>query len=555
MSRRYKLIFIAIITLFLVTRLLGIDFIYHQDEHRWLLLADGTELASATPHPPMTLILLKFTAAIFGFFNLRILPIFFSLINLGLIWIIVRKFSNDIKLAMVAAALFTLNMYSLVAGLQVDMDGTILPFFVLLGYYGYSSLLKGEKGKRILFLFGAAIVGGLLTKESFVLFLGALVIDYLIILYGKNKGNLWSVVKRILRIGAPVLGLATLAYYLYATFYTTNLGTIIDYGSNFKVLNLGSRAYLELAFKVAKSFVWLSPLLTLPVVLGLFFKEIRRRQRLWYIYILINLVFYLVIFDFAKLTIERYFMFLLAPTVIIASDVIFHLYRKNVYRGLYKKVIAGAGLFSAFSFLILSRVYVILPLNPKGAYVDYVKKLDFDFLIPFSSGSGPIGFYFSAQFILWAWVISVLLLGSYMLAKRRGYKVILFMVFLVFGFGYNILFMNELLQGSLYGSPDKITHQTLDYVLNEPSITRVITYNDIAPYDLKKSGKYEARFYTAPERNYEKRMKVFDGYYMIVDFPEIGKPGRYWDLVQRCEETKRFTDKKINSYIFDCRSL
>lgn len=550
MSRKYKLIFIVIVTLFLLTRLSGIDYVYHQDEHRWLLLADGSELGDS-PHPPMTLTLLKFTGAIFGFFNLRILSIFFSFINFWLIYLITRKLSNDIKMAIIAITLFTLNIYGLVAGLQVDMDGAILSFFVLLGYYGYVCLLKGENKKRSLFLLGAAVVGGLLTKASFVLFLGALVMDYFIVLYQKNRGNLRNAIKRTLKISMPALALVVLVYY----FYAAHLHAIINYAMNFKALNFGSRAYLELAFKVAKTFVWLSPLLILPAVWGLFIKEIRNRQRFWYIYIFINLIFYLVIFDFAKLPIERYFMFLLAPAVIIASDVIYYFYKEITHRGLYKKFLAGVGLFSVFALLIFFRAYTILPLNPKATYVDYVRGFDFDFLIPFSSSSGPIGFYFSAQFILWSWVIAVLLLAGYIFVRRTGYKTFLFIAFLVFGLGYNTLFINELSRGSLYGSPDNIVRQTLNYVLNEPSITRIITYNDIAPYELKKSGKYEARFYTAPERSYIERMTVFDGHYMIVDFPEIGKPGRYWDLIQRCDEVKRFTDKEINSYVFDCRSL
>ena len=115
--------------------------------------------------------------------------------------------------------------------------------------------------------------------------------------------------------------------------------------------------------------------------------------------------------------------------------------------------------------------------------------------------------------------------------------------------------MNELLRGDLYGSPDKIVRQTLNYILTEPSITKVITYNDIAPYDLKKSGKYHSRFYTAPERDYTKKVSAFRGHYMIVDFPAIYKNDRYWPLITRCPLLKKFQDKKIESYVFDCSKI
>ncbi len=549
MSKRYKAILLIIIVIFLVTRFLGIGFIYHQDEHRWAQLADGT-VQGASPHGPLTLILMKLTGTIVGFSNLRVLSIFFSFIDLWLIYLLVRKIFNK-KVAIAAIAIFTLNIYSLVAGLQVDMDGAILPFFILLGYYAYINLLKGEHKKRSFFLLGLAIVGGLLTKESFVLFLAALILDYSFVLNERHKDNFLNILKQALKVSIPVLALMALVFY----FYFTHLHRIIDYAMGFKSFDFRSRAYLELAFKVAKSFVWLSPLLTLPAALGLFIKEVRNRQRFWYLYIFVNLLFYLVLFDFAKLTIERYFMFLIVPAVIITSDVLYYFYKKISPALSFKKFAAGAGTFFAFALLIFSRTYAILPLNPKMAYVEHLKRINFDFLIPFSSGSGPIGFYFSAQFVLWAWILAVLVLGGYMSIRPAKYKAYLFALFLMFGLGYNIVFMNELLRGDLYGSPDKVVHQTLNYVLNDPSITKVITYNDIAPYDLKKSGKYYSRFYTAPERDYTKKVSAFRGHYMIVDFPAIDKNDRYWALISRCPLLKKFQDKKVESYVFDCSRI
>jgi len=548
MKKSYKIIFFFIIVLFLFTRFSGVDFIYHQDEHRWLLLADGTEPSSANPHPPMTLLLMKLTGTIFGFENMRILSLFFSLLNLGLIFLISNKIFNSKKAALTAVALFSLNIYSLVAGIQVDMDGAILPFFVLLGYYGYVSFLKENNKKYSLFLLSLAITGGLLTKASFVLFLAALFLDYLFIAYAKYKGNLRGVLKQVFKAGLPILTLLGLFVY----FYSSRLGTIIDYAAHFQVFNFDSRAYLEFIFKVVKSFVWLSPLLTLPILLGLFIKEIRNRQRFWYLYFFVNFAFYLLV-DFAKGPIERYFMFLVAPAAIISTDFLYYLFKKVDPIKLIRSIAVGVVVFSVFALVILSRVHIILPLNPKTAYVEYVRNLNFDFLIPFSSGSGPIGFYFSAQFILWSWIIAVLFLGGYAFIKNIKYKNFLLVLFFVTGLGYNIIFMNELLRGDLYGSPDKIARQTLNFVLGESSIKNVITYNDIAPYDLKKNNKHLGRFYTAPERDYTPKMSIFDGYYMIVDFPEIAKPGRYWDLIQRCDEIKRFTHKRVNSYVFDCR--
>ncbi len=550
MSKKYKAAFLVVIIIFLVTRFSGVDFVYHQDEHRWVQLADET-VREDVPHPPLTLILMKLTGAIVGFNNLRILSVFFSFLNLWLIYLVVKNISGNKKAALTAITLFTVNVYGLVAGLQVDMDGAILPFFILLGYYGYSNFIKKEHQKRSLFLLGVAVVGGLFTKTSFVLFLAALMLDYVFVLRDEHKDNFLNVIKRALKMSIPILALMVVLFY----FYYSRLHAVIDYAMNFKSFDFASRAYLDLVFKVIKSFVWLSPLLTLPALVGLFIKEIRDRQRFWYLYVFINLLFYLVLIDFAKLTIERYFMFLIVPAVIITGDVLYYFYKKKNLKHLFRGLVVGLGVFLAFAFIILLRVNDVLPLNPKIAYINHVKELNFDFLIPFSSGSGPIGFYFSAQFILWSWVVAAALLGGYLLIRQTRYNTYIFALFVVFGFGYNIIFANELLRGDLYGSPDRVVRQTLNYVLNEPSITKVITYNDIAPYDLKKSGKYGSRFYTAPERDYTKKMATFKGHYMIVDFPAIDKNDRYWPLITRCSLLKKFQDKKIESYVFDCSRI
>ncbi|MDP3697327.1 MAG: hypothetical protein Q8R55_04880 [Candidatus Taylorbacteria bacterium] len=549
MSRRYIIFLLLVSVLFIWLRFSGVHQIYHQDEHRWVMLADGSDPGPA-PHPPMVLSSLKLVGSVFGFSNLRILSIFFSLLNLGLVYLIVKKVSKSFGAAMAAASLFTVNIYSLVASLQVDIDGTILPFFALLGYYGYISLLDGEHRKISVVLLAFSVVGGLLSKLSFVLFLGVLIVDYLIFLYAKNDKNIFSIIKKGAKTVVPILAAMGLFYY----FYASNSHGIIDYGMHFKVLNFGSRAYLDLIFKVIKSFVWLSPLLSLPAIGGLFIREIRTRQRFWYLYLFINLIFYTVLFDFTTLTIERYFMFLIAPAVIISSDVLYYFYKKIAHPRLYNEFMAGIGFFSIFAALILLGRHIILPLNPKIAYLEHLKKFDLSFLIPFSSGSGPIGFYFSAGFIFWSWLIAVLLLVGLIWGGNK-WRALLFSSFMVFGIGYNLLFVNELLNGSLYGSPDKIVHQTLDHVLAEPSIKRVITYNDIAPYELKKSGKYEARFYTAPSRDYTVRMSDYNGHYMVVNFPEIGESNKYWKLLERCPVVKEFQDKEIKSYIFDCTKL
>lgn len=545
MKKREIIIILLILAVFVVPRFLGVHQIYHEDEHTWVDIARGVPSA-VSPHPPLMTEVLRLAVLIAGIFNLRWIPFFFSFLNLVLLYFVVKKSSGHKTAAFIALGLFVVNIYSLIASLQIDIDGMILPFFVLLGYYAYLSLQRGDNKKIWWPVFVVAMVGGFFTKLSFALFVGAILLDFSWLVFIQNRVEFKKALRYIALAITVLLVLGGALYFLY----NSHFHRIIEYASHFKSFDFGSRKYLDLIYKIVKSLTWLSPLVLLPTVGGLFSKEIFKRNRFWYIYLVINVLFYTVLFDFATLTIERYFMFLIIPSVIIATDVIFSLCRTIEFKRTYLKTAGAVLLFAIFSFVVLLAKHVVLPLNPKLAYLQHVKHLDFSFLIPFSSGSGPIGFYFSSGFIILSWILSgVFLLGSVYFKKWRDAVLILF---LIFGLGYNILFINELLSGSLYGSPAKIARASVDYVIQNKNIPGVITYNDIAVFDLMVNKKYISRFYTTPTRDYTEKLSTFRGYYLVVNFPAIETDDKQWKLIKDCPITKQFNDKEITGYILNC---
>lgn len=538
-----KIIFIAIVVLFLVIRFFGIGYIYHQDEYRWATIVDPAFSSEGyeSPHPPLTEYIYRLAGQIFGFDYLRIAPLIFSFLNLILLYLVVKKITGKSAAGLIAMALFAVNIYSAIANLQIDIDGALLPFFVLLGYYAYLYLIENPKDKKYWIIFLISLAGGFLTKLSFLLFIGALAI-YLVAVNVKGKAVIFK------KFFIPAAVLAGVFYLLYAARFEL----IIKYAESFTAFNFGSRKYFDLAFKVFKSFVWLSPLLTLPLLTGLFDRAVLKKYGFWYLYILINLIFYTVAFDFATRTIERYFMFLIVPVIVVASDVLHNFVSRHLKFN-PKHLIIPALLFVVFAAVILSLPHDVLPLDPKTAYVEKVKSLDFNFLIPFSGGSGPSGFYFSAQFILWSWILCLVAWLAVFFNSKYAKSAL--WLFLVFGAGYNLLFLNEYLGKSVYGNVPRISKTAVNYVLENKEINNVITYYDIGAYYLRKSGQYSSRFYTAPSRDYTKKLSAFDGRYMIVDFPAIDRNGRYWPLIERCPIIKKFQDKKVESYIFDCSNL
>jgi len=539
-----NLVLIIIIGIFIISRFLGVGQPYHQDEYRWATIVDPSFEESVAPHPPVNKIALYATGVLFGFDNLKFAPFIFSLFNLILLYLIVAKLTGNKMIGYIAASLFTISTYSLIANLQLDIDGAVLPFFILLTYYGYINLSDSNRAKYlILFLIG--IIGGLLSKLSFVIFLAALAIDFVI----KSKIG-W---RKVINWSLALVGFVAISFSALYLFFNVREVGVISYGLNFQSFNFASRAYFQLFFKLVKSVIWLSPLLLLPVIYGLFKKDILSKHAVWFIYLVLNLVFYLVLFDFARLTIERYFMFFIVPSVIISSIVIYEFIKNFNWKKNYIPLISLTVLFIGLSLFILSQAHEVLPLNPKIEYINHLKSVNLNFLIPFTGGSGPVGFYHSASFIFWSWLGAVVLFLVALTIKKIKYFAML--AFLVLGLVYNVFLSSEYLFGSAFGSVPNITKKAVNYIKSDESIDSVITYYDAGAYYLRQSGQYASRFYTAPSRDYTKKLSTYDGHYMIVDFPMIDKKGRYWPYLERCEIVKKFTDKKIDAYIFNCQNI
>jgi len=542
---KYYLLFGGLVAVFIISRMLGLGQIYHQDEYRWAEIAHQSLTHLFGPHPPLTEYLFKITGQYIGFDYLRLVPFIFSFFNLILLYLVSLKITKNKNIALIAAGLFTINVYSIIANLQVDIDGATLPFFILLAYYAYLHIKEGERNKKKwLVLLAVTVVGGFLTKLSFLLFVAAILFDQGYKIYYAKNYNVKQIFKRFWPWVAGFLILGVSFYY----FYLSNFGRIIQYAEHFKSLDFASRAYLELFFKVFKSLVWLSPLLALPVICGLFKKDILKKYQIWFAYLFFNLVFYLALFDFTTLTVERYFMFLIVPCVLISAEVIFDLWQRQSFRK--NMYIIAVAAFLLVSYVVLRIPHSILPLDPKIAYLHKVKTLDFTFLIPFTGGSGPSGFYFSALYVVLSWLIAGASILGVIFSKSK--KNIFLALFIVFGIGYNLFFSSEFLFGTLNGSVDAVAKETIQYVNSNPAIKEVITYYDIGAYYLRLNGKYSARFYTSPKRDYVPRIQDYRGQYMIIDFPAIDKTGRYWPLIARCPVIQKFQDKRIESYIFDC---
>ncbi|HEY4511355.1 MAG TPA: glycosyltransferase family 39 protein [Candidatus Paceibacterota bacterium] len=549
-------VFVLIALIFVVSRLFALGQIYHQDEYKWATIVNpafGLDLKSN--HPPLVSVIYRAAGEIAGFENLRLVPIFFGLLVLILSSLVAKRLYGR-RAALWTALILTVSAYNVIASTQVDIDGALLPFAGLLLVYSYYRIdfgnVRGRHNYRWFALVAIALALGLLIKLSFVIWIAALLTEYVI----EHRPSR----KTLSRAAGLIIFLfffsACAAFAIIKIFHIADSADFVRYVSHFSTLNFTERNYGQVLFLSVKAAVLASPLLLVWYFLVFTKREHLRRYRLWIIFLLYNFLFYFVIFDFTNRTIERYLMFLIIPSALIAGSLI-----AGFTSSLSRKSLAlSASIFSAltlgFSYLVSLKPHDILPLNPKSEYLSRIKDFNVDFLIPVTGGSGPAGFYVSVPLVLFASSIALVAIVAFRTLRNPTFKHQLLTLLIALGFAYNIVLSSEFLSGSLYGSVPRVASAVIGEAVRNENIKEVITYYDIGGYELGESKKYLRRFYTDPmfAKSTRSRLASYSGYYAVVDFPEIDKQSVIWKYLETCKTTYSAEDGRVKGYIFNCKN-
>lgn len=545
-------IFIAIAVVFLASRFLGLGQIYHQDEYKWAMIVNPIfNLQGESNHPPLVGLLYHLTGEAFGYDRLRILPFIFSLLGLILAYLLVKKLYGE-KAALITSSILLVSVYNLIASLQIDFDGALLPFWGLLTVYAFYHLdfrhIRDRKNYCWLAILCVSLVGGFLTKLSFFIIVAALATEYYLMYRPKIK----NLLKLLGAFGGVVLAVALAVLAINAFYPAVQATRFLLYVKNFSFLNFASRNWSQVGFLTAKVLI-----LTSPLLLGGYFliQKNWRRYRLWLIFLFYNFLLYFVIFDFSNRTLERYLMFLIIPGAIVTGSAIADwLANQKLRQYRWPIIISGAAVI-IISLITLFWPAQVLPLNPKSAYLAQLTHLSFNFLIPITGGSGPVGFYVSFLFVLVTFLLALGALVIYRFINNQGLKNWLLILFLAAGIIYNLGLDSEYLAGWRYGNVNHEAQAAVAYVVNNPAIKGVDTYYDTGAYELTMVGKYERRFYTDP-KFFEKNQRLFATQrtcYLVVDFPQIDKQSFYWQYFRQCAIAYFSQDREVAAYVFDCR--
>jgi len=547
MSRSY-FILLLVFLLFLVLRLPGLDLQYHQDEYKWAFLVNPeNNILGSVTDPPLSELLFVMAAEIFGYDHLRYMPFVFGVISFGLLFYFVKeKFGH--REAFLSSFFFSVAYYNVWASLLVDRDGAFIPaIFLTCLIFFYKWLSAEEIRKKIIFgsLLALFIAVGFLTRLHFILVIGSLLLEFIIYnrrkLYDKNF--LFKYGSLVVIYFMSLLLVLLNGHLIYPYF---KIATMFNYSSHFIV---SSRNWFQIFTQFFKALFYISPLF----LASFFFipKNHITNLRPLLLFIGCGLLFYLVLFDFSSGALDRYFVFLIVPAVITGGIVTADIFRDH--GGVKDAVITGLICAGGLFFLQFLPHYVPA-LYPKPEWYYRVFDLRWNFVMPFTGGSGPLGFYISWLFISLTWIATSFLV---VLAKFREYftkKV--WVIILILGIQYNLVFTEEYLFGKINGNSDKLLKNVQEFVIKNKSIKEVITYNDIGAYELRKAGKYRRRLYVAPkfEGSYQDVLNNFKSYYMVLEIPKIDPKSIYAEYFSSCEILYEEWSGVIPARVYDCKN-
>lgn len=535
------------VVIFIAVRLPGINSPLHQDEYKWPIIMNpesGTTMI--IPHPPLSQFIYQNAGAIVGYdVHFRLVPLFFGSINLILLFCFVRMLFG-LREAVVASVIWIFSYFSVLASLMVDTDGQIMPFFFLIALISYHKVLNSIGRKRLLWavILALSLVCGFLIKLSFIIAIAAILADFLWSHRHKVNG------REVIRYGAYILGGAVslfivllLTQFIFPFF---NLKASLAYWEHFIVFD---RNWFQTIIQCIKAILYASPFLILIPFLGK--KEYFSKLKALIFFLIFAFIFYIIIFDFSFGALDRYLQLIILPLTIMSSIVVVR--EVGEYDTRNRKFLF-LGLILSLVFLCLQLLpHWVPPLHPKSEWISRILSLRWNFVYPFSGGSGPLGFYVSFLFMGVVWITSILLLlwGKF----KPQFKKLALVVLIVIGFFYNAVFTEEYLFGRLNGSAPRLLTEATTFMKDNPNIKFVTVYNDNGGAEIQAIGKYRKRLYTDPRFDLDEKiasLNMYKEHYFVLDVPRVDPTSIYQKYFDSCVSIYNKVDQKMSATVYDC---
>jgi hypothetical protein len=550
--RRHEWLVVVLLALvFVALRLPGTGLPLHQDEYKWPLSVNpNLHVDVFIPHPPVGEIIYRTAGYIVGFnTHFRFVPLFFGMINLLLLYYFVR-FLFGKREAAIASVIWIFSYYSILASLMVDTDGEVMPFFFLLALIAYYKLRVTHRGKGYFWwaaLLVAACVLGFLVKVSFLLAIAAILADFL---WSKRKVlDTRAVLKYVAYIIGGVVALGVILFAMKFIFPFFNFDASISYWEHFAA---GNRDWLQTFIQCAKAVLYLSPFLVLVPFFGSR-KEFSELGPLFF-FLIFAFLFYVVIFDFSIGALDRYLQLLILPLTVLSTAAISSVFQTSDHRT--KEFLLLGSVVALLLIAVQFFPHYVPSLHPKTEWLSRILHLKWNFLYPFSGGSGPLGFYVSFLTMAFAWIFSI---GALLWAQWKPQYARLMLLFIIpIGLSYNMVFAEEYLVGKVNGYAPGLVSRAVEFIKNDPDISKVTVYNDNGGNEIQQIGKYRKRLYVDPKFDVNEKLDTLNRYkehYFVLNVPRIDPTSVYQKYFDTCAVVYRDVDHAMSATVFDCRGI
>ena len=585
LNTKYNKILLAIIILAFAIRLSGINQPFNEDELHWAYSAETRDwLGTVMRNTPLSIYAMNFITAVFGVetWSIRLTFIIAGLSTI-LITAKLAKEQFSEKTAIISAFLLTIQPLHTLASLQAAYEGSFLTlFFITSIYFLFKFCQEPTSNKKYIYLTGIALGFALLSKTSAILIIPPIILIYSFLMTKKLRFAMKTMLTTII-ICAVIfaIGFAIPSILLQSPALINSITQLLSQTDTIKT------SMLSLLFQYSYAIIWFGPLLPLLTIYAVIYKKIDKLNLVSLLYIIL---FYLLIIRENSPPIERYWMILLPQASIISANALIGFISDQKNR---KIIMLSFATTLIALFVINLQKSKILSFYPKIQYLEHAINLDWNFLVPITGSSGPLGFYIN--FITIGAIfgaVGIIIIANIVQARIKKFSYTTFMLSTIIigaSFAYNAFFLQEYLFSSTNPNIISATKQTIEFIntnnlktpiyyyrnyalfhhfdnkykSNRTNILPAFDYFNMTNYNKKNLKKLRETAISQPiyaeliqlqfPNDIDELANITKGTIAIIDFPHTAETEQLAKITKNCKKIKEIQDKNTSlAKIFDC---
>lgn len=540
MKNDVKFVFLVVVVLVsIIIRLPGLSLLPVDDEAAWVIAMDKEVLDyEAIPHPPFSVLVYSLFVNVLGhdYCYLRFTALIFGILTLIMTYCLAKEVYG-LGVARVSAVIMAILFYSILASLQIDMDGSILCFLTVSTLYAYFVYLESNR-RRWLIVSSVFFGLSLLTKYTAILIV-LIVFVYMLL---SKRDKLVSVLPFVVIGGAMALVFPVVSYVSGNWGIFTN--TLSWGGENVAGHGMGLlKSSVKHVYRIVQ---YGTPLLLLFPLIS-FARRRKKEENLLYVWVAVYFLFYTFVVSGGN--ISRYFMIVIPPLVILSARGFLLLFGQLRMRDLLSIVGVALVLFGVIC-LQNGGAQIIEPFTLDRQNFNVISQ---NADIWYYSTSGPL-FRVSSFSFIFVLVGSVLLVVLCSFAKGHERK--FWIVFVALCLAFNMFLVEEFLFHKYSPDYNEVMRDMMTYYDVNNLEGPLYSVNEDFAYFLT-NGTY----YDLESRDARSSLGEIGGTAVLLNLPKImslDDDSYIGDLVisavdERCELLKVFYVGKYDAgYIYDC---